>query len=170
MARILGEASQGFTLVEIIIVIVVVGILAVVSVARFTMFNTLKAQAAANKIASDIRSTQQLAAATHDTYRISFDPGNDTYNVKRVSDNAYAKDPFTRANFIVDLKNDPVTAGTDITSASFGGTTGLQFDWQAVPQNATGVNLTTEGAVSVSYKGAAMAVYVRPRTGSVRVQ
>jgi hypothetical protein len=52
----------------------------------------------------------------------------------------------------------------------FGGTAGLQFNWQAVPQNTNGVNLTTEGSVAVSYKGAALTVYVRPQTGTVRVQ
>lgn len=170
MARIIGRSSPGFAMIELVIVVIVVGILAVVSIPRFVMFNTLKVQSAANKIASDIRSVQQLAAATHDTYRISFDTGQDSYEVRRTSDNAYAKDPLTRADFIVNLRTDPVTAGTDITAASFGGTAGVQFDWQAVPQNTAGVNLTSEGFVSVSFKGAGMSVYVRPQTGTVRVQ
>ncbi|MDD4941281.1 MAG: MerR family transcriptional regulator [Candidatus Omnitrophica bacterium] len=170
MARIIGRSGAGFTLIEFVIVIVIVGILAVAAVPRLMVFNSTRARSAANKIASDIRSVQHLAASTHDTYRMIFDVAQDTYEVRRAGDNVYARDPFTRADFIVDLRTDPVMAGTDITGAVFGGTPGLQFNWQAVPQNTNGVDLAAEGAVSLSYKGAAATVYVRPQTGTVRIQ
>ena len=170
MARIIGRSSPGFALIEIVIVIIIVGILAVVAMPRITVFNTVKIDSVTKKISFDIAYMQRLASATHDAYRMSFDVALDKYEIRRSSDNAFAKDPLTGNDFIVDLRNDPVIGGTDIISASFDGTPGFQFDWQSIPQNINGVNLTSEGSVRVSYRGSGSAVYVRPQTGSVRVE
>jgi type II secretory pathway pseudopilin PulG len=170
MARIIGRSSAGLTIIEFVMVVVIIGILAVISIPRFQAFNSIKANSITKKIVSDIRYVQQLAVSTHDTYRISFDTALDTYEVRRASDNVFAKDPFTRNDFSVNFKADPLYGGADITAAAFGSTTGLQFNWQAIPQNANGVNLTVEGSVAVSYKGSALTIYVRPGTGTVRVQ
>jgi len=170
MARIIGRGSPGFTLIEIIMVIVIVSILMAVAVPRFQAFNTVKLNGAVKKIVSDIRYAQQLSLATHDTYRLSFDPSADKYGVLRANDSQYAKDPFSRKDFLVDLKNDKRYGGVDISSASFGGTTGLQFTWDGLVQNTNGANLTSEGSTVISYKGQSMTIYVRPLTGTVRVQ
>ncbi|MCU0651194.1 MAG: hypothetical protein MUC52_03060 [Candidatus Omnitrophica bacterium] len=170
MARIIGRSGAGFTLIEAVMVIVIAGLLVAVSIPRLQSFNTAKLNGAAKKIVSDIRFTQQLSVSTHDTYRISFNTASDSYDIRRVSDSAFAKDPFSRGDFSINLQTDPKYAGTDITSALFNSTQGLQFTWQGTPQNSNGADLTANGTVALSYKGAGMTISVRPYTGSVQVR
>jgi prepilin-type N-terminal cleavage/methylation domain-containing protein len=170
MARIIGRASAGFTLVELIMVIVIVGILAVLAIPRFQAFNTIKLNSAVKKIVSDIRYTQSMAVSSHDMYGITFDTGLERYEVRRVRDNTYAKDPFSRQDFVVNFLTDPLYGGMNIVNASFGGTNQLRFGWNATPLNSNNVSLSAEGAMAVSYRGTGMTIYVSPGTGTVRVQ
>ena len=170
MAHIIGRTSPGFTMIEVVLVVVIVAILAVLSIPSFQAFNTVKLNAAVKKVVSDIRYVQALSVSSHDTYGLTFDANLDQYNVTRTRDNSFAKDPYSHQDFVVNFKTDPVFSGTDITSANFGSTNRLQFDWQAAPQNGNNASLTAEGNVVVSYKGSSMTVYVRPGTGTVHVQ
>lgn len=92
--RVKKKAIAGFTIIELIMVIVIISILAVLALPRFDSFYEIKLNGAVKKIISDIRYAQQMAISRHEDYRVSF-TGN-TYDVRRVSDNAYATSPFTR--------------------------------------------------------------------------
>lgn len=167
MQAILG---RGFTLIELVMVIVIVGVLAALAVPRFNAFSSAKLSSAANKLVSDLRYVQQLAVSRHTTYRVYFDTSLDRYEVRDVSDNSLAKDPFSRQDFIVSFRTDPQFSGVDINTASFGSTAGLLFNWEGVPQNNNSVNLTGEGNVQLRLGGESRTVYVRPGTGTLRVQ
>jgi MSHA pilin protein MshC len=170
MARIIGRSSAGFTLIELVMVIVIVGILAAVAIPRFQAFNTIKLNSAVKKIVSDIRYTQSMAVSSHDMYGMTFDTAAERYEVRRIRDNSFAKDPFSRQDFVVNFITDPLYRGMDISSANFGGLNQLRFDWNATPLNSNNVSLAAEGSVGISYKGAGMTIFVSPGTGTVRVQ
>jgi prepilin-type N-terminal cleavage/methylation domain-containing protein len=168
MEQILGRS--GFTLIELIMVILIMSTLAVLTIPRFKSFYFIQFSGAVKKVVSDIRYVQQLAVSRHEAYRIVFDPAQETYEVRRVSDNSYAVNPFGRNNFLVNFSSDAQYRGVNIVSANFGNTSALRFDWQGVPQNDAGVNLSSEGNVRFSYQDNNMTVYVTPNTGRVRVQ
>ncbi|MFA5100127.1 MAG: MerR family transcriptional regulator [Candidatus Omnitrophota bacterium] len=170
MARIIGRTSAGFTLIEFVMVIVIAGIIAVLAVPRFAAFNTIKLNSAVKKIVSDIRYTQSLAVSSHDMYGMTFDAGQERYEVRRIRDNSYAKDPFSRQDFIVNFATDPLYGGMNIVSAMFGNTNQLRFGWNATPLDANNVPLAAEGSVAVLYRGVSQAIFVRPGTGTIRVQ
>ncbi|MDD5730025.1 MAG: MerR family transcriptional regulator, partial [Candidatus Omnitrophica bacterium] len=73
--QILGRA---FTLIELVMVMVILGILAVLSVPRIESFNSIKLKAAAIKTGSDIRYVQQFSVSRHASSRITFniEPAN----------------------------------------------------------------------------------------------
>lgn len=158
----------GFTIIEVIMVIIIISILAVLALPRFDSFYEIKLNGAVKKIISDIRYTQQLAISCHEDYRISF-TGN-TYDVRRVSDNAYATSPFDRGNLTVNFNTDSQYNGIAISNPTFAGTTNLRFDWNGNPLGSTGANLTTAGQVSFSYHGNSLTVSVEPGTGKVSAQ
>lgn len=162
--------SKGFTIIELVMVIVIVGILAALAVPRFESFYAIKLNGAVKKVVSDIRYVQQLAISRHETYKIIFDTGLDKYEVRRVSDNSFAKDPFSRTDFVVNFNTDPQYKGINLSSAAFGGTAILQFDWQGIPQNGSGTNLSSDGQARLEYHNNSLTIYVTPQTGRARVQ
>ena len=70
--------TRGFTLVEIIMVVVLIGILAVSVVPKFTDTSAISLQGGAAMVRADIRYTQELAMSTHAPKTITFTT-NDTY-------------------------------------------------------------------------------------------
>lgn len=167
MKQIMG---RGFTLLELIIVVVIMGILSALAIPRFESFYTVKLKGAVNNVVSDIRYVQQLAASSHDTYKMTFyvTPAN-RYEVQK-SDNSYAKNPFGHGDFIINFTNDPQYKGIGIDSANINGMNILSFDWNGTPRDANGNTLTAEGQVNLSYQNDSFSVRVTPNTGWVRVQ
>lgn len=71
----------GFTLTEIIMVIILVGIVSVSVVPKFLDTSAFSLEGAAAVVVSDIRYTQELAMSTHTDTSISFAPGAASYTV-----------------------------------------------------------------------------------------
>jgi prepilin-type N-terminal cleavage/methylation domain-containing protein len=70
--------SRGFTLIEIIMVVVLIGILAVSVVPKFVDTSAISLQGGAAMVRADIRYTQELAMSTHAPKTITFTT-NDTF-------------------------------------------------------------------------------------------
>lgn len=168
-------ASLAYTLIELIMVIVIIAILAATALPRFASFHMFMFSGAMKKIVENIRYVQQTAIAKHTNCTIIFNPANETYIAREESPQGSNNwiaitDPFSRANLTIDFINDRQYQGINITDANFGNSPSLRFNWEGLPQNATGVNLSTDGWVNFIYKGNNNTIYVRPNTGRVRVE
>ncbi len=166
-----------FTVLELVMVVVIIGILMVLSLPRFEIFYDIKLQGATKKLASDIRYIQSIAMAQRTNTKIVFDDSADTYRASSCNSNCSIpsnwsplKDPFTRMDLVMSFTSDPQYGGIDIYSVDFGGTNTLRFDWQGIPQDANGNELTTQGAVILRYKDKEMTIRVFPQTGKVRIE
>ena len=161
--RLKGILKRGFTLIELVMVMVIVGILAALAIPRFEGFYAVKLNSAAKKLVTDIRYVQQLAVSRHESYRVLFytSPQN-SYEVRKVSDSSFAKDPFSRNDFIVAYNTNPQYGGVIVESTNFGPPGGLQFDWQGIP-SAGGITL-------LRLKDNRKTVSVTANTGKVVVQ
>jgi len=72
---------EGFTLIEVVTILVVLGILAAVAATRFTGTSTISVRGAAEMIQADIRYAQEAAMAEHTAKSVIFSTGASSYTV-----------------------------------------------------------------------------------------
>ena len=72
---------RGFTIIELMMVVVLIGILAVSVVPKFVDTSGISLVGAAAMVAADIRYTQELAMSTNSSKTIVFTTSNDNYTV-----------------------------------------------------------------------------------------
>jgi prepilin-type N-terminal cleavage/methylation domain-containing protein len=112
---------KGFTLIELIAVLVVVGVLVAAATVKFTSTSTISLRAAAEMIQADIRYTQAEAMATNAARSINFVAGNNYYTVgSETRDLPSGVTIATGRLFTFDSLGEPTAGGGQSVSVSDG--------------------------------------------------
>jgi prepilin-type N-terminal cleavage/methylation domain-containing protein len=131
--------QKGFSLLEMVMVIVIMAILAIAAVVSFSHLTSIRVSEAANKLKADIQYAQSLAMKTRVRCGVIFS-GN-SYTVFENNDTADpAVDPLNQRNYIVNF-NTGEFRGVTITSVNFGGTPVVKFDREGTPYDGNDVAL-----------------------------
>jgi prepilin-type N-terminal cleavage/methylation domain-containing protein len=163
--------QRGVTMVELAIVITILGIVAWVAYPKLTALDEIKLDAAARRVAADLRYAQSKAIGRRMVHGILFEPAAARYTVFAPSVSTPLADPVNRAKILrVDFSSSPEFKGVSISSAAFGSTPGVTFDYFGVPRDTAGTDLGSVGRVVLSYQGASDTVEVIPTTGKVTVR
>jgi prepilin-type N-terminal cleavage/methylation domain-containing protein len=163
--------QRGVTMVELAIVITILGIVAWVAYPKLTALDEIKLDAAARRVAADLRYAQSKAIGRRMVHGILFEPAAARYTVFAPSVSTPLADPVNRAKILrVDFNSSPEFKGVSISSAAFGSTPGVTFDYFGVPRDTAGTDLGSVGRVVLSYQGASDTVEVIPTTGKVTVR
>jgi len=156
---------KGFTLVEILIVVVIISIAALVAVPMFSSAGSMQIRSAANIIAADLEYAKSMAITTGQNYSVVFDTNNETYKVVVVNQNGEDKDivhPVTKkTKYEVNFKNDSRLNRVDIVSA-FGTSNRVTFDYMGSPVEGGSI-------VICSDDGAKADIIVTPVTGYISI-
>ena len=165
------SGRQGVTVIELAIMITILGILAWVAFPKMSPYYELKLDAAARRLASDLRYAQNRSIARRVIHGVLFEPALSRYTVFAPNAASPLTDPMNRDKTLrVDFTSSPEFRGVAITSATFGTTTGVTFDYFGVPRDTAGVDLASTGRVILSYQGLSDTVDVTPATGKVVVR
>ncbi len=129
------KSSPGFTLMELIIVIVIVGILSALSVPRITgLLTSMQMKAAREKILDDLKYIENYAISHHDTTWIVIDQPNNSYALyagPSAGDRQLLRDPSTNQNAVINVG--AMFNGIYISQVNFGGSNEVFFNWYGSP-------------------------------------
>ena len=125
----LKKATPGFSLTELIVMIVLIGIFAAMAMTRTsTGMTTIQVQIAIDQITTDIDYSKSMAFARHDTITLVFSTTLEQYTIYNGPDgsrSAITDFPNSTNGVISFDQSDFIEV--NITSANFGGSEELQF-------------------------------------------
>ena len=159
------RSDEGFTLVEVLIVVAIIGIAGAVVVPQMLRSGTLTAQAAGRMIIADLLFAQNEAMARQEPRRLVFDQGNNRYRLTDDSNNTlgvrWKAGGAGAANYVVDLANDARFRGVALDAVDFGGEAFIEYDDLGAPTSGGSVELV---GPNVRYR-----ISVTPFTGRVTI-
>jgi prepilin-type N-terminal cleavage/methylation domain-containing protein len=162
---------EGFTVIELALVLTLVGILAWIAYPRFASVYEVKLDAAAGRVAADLRYAQSRSIGTRTVHGILFEPALARYTVFAPVAGSPVSDPSDLSRPLrVDFARKTEYQGVAIASATFGSTSGVKFDYFGVPLDTAGTELAAPGRVVLTYQGFTDTVEVTPGTGAVSVR
>jgi Tfp pilus assembly protein FimT len=173
--------QYGLSYIEIVIVVIILGVVAVAAMPMLSSNDPAKLDNAANEVANAIRFAQAEAIRTKISYGINTDATNERIRVYRLSGTTPTYDiyhPIDKKLYNIQMKMDTYVAGIDLVSANFvfGGastsSTNLDFSAEGSPKvtSAGRDYLLTSGTITLSYQGQQRVISIAPMTGRVTIQ
>jgi prepilin-type N-terminal cleavage/methylation domain-containing protein len=150
------RSGGGFTLIELVTVLVIVAIIAGTAAPAMNSIGETRAAMAGRQLLRDCSFARQWSIATGTRTWVVFDVSAETWSV-------LAEDPASPGRAGATVMTDPatgrpftVTMGegsfvqVEVVSASFDGDVEIGFDWLGRPLNATEASLSATGTVTLT--------------------
>tara|TARA_B100000427_G_C15512492_1_gene596827 strand:+ start:780 stop:1274 length:495 start_codon:yes stop_codon:yes gene_type:complete len=146
LKKLIKETTSGFTLTELIIIIILIGIFATMAMMRTRDgVSTIQQQIAIDQITSDIDLVKSMAFAKHDTITIVFSTNNEQYTIFVGPDGSRtALSDFPNSNNGVISFDNATFRNVNISNANFSGTSELQFLPLGEPKSGGSIVLNTK--------------------------
>ncbi len=164
------RAPMGFSLIELLIVIVILGIAAAIAVPMISSAASMQIRAAGSMVAADLEYAKSMAISRGQMYSVVFDAGNETYEI-RDPNNSVIGHPIKKGfTYVVDFANDGRLDRVDVVSANFDGETTIGFDYLGSPYSVGGSSSAlNSGVISLQAGGISKTVTIEAVTGFISV-
>ncbi len=146
--------SEGFTFVEIIIVIVIVGIISVfVAPKIYDNYVNRRINSAAKQILADLRFAQSVAMTDHDSTWVEFDDNQNLYKLYSGSTKATRTlvEKSSGAGSYIRQLNEGEFNNVTITGLSIGNDKSIAFDWFGNTSDSGSIILSNEVTITVEW-------------------
>ena len=162
------ERCCAFTMIEILIVVVIIGMAAMLAIPMFSSAASVQVCSAADIIAADMEYAKSMAISKGRNFSVVFDQTSESYSIKDQS-GAVIKHPVKKGfDYIVDFSSDSRLDKVDIVNVDFDGTGEIRFDYLGSPYNGSG-NPLNSGTISLRAGGASSTITVEPVTGFISI-
>lgn len=163
------QGRGGFTLIELMIVMVILAIAAAIAVPMVSSAGSIQLRSAVNMVAADLEYAKSLAIGTGQRHSVVFDAANETYRITDAS-GATVTHPLKKGSnsYVVNFSTEGRLDQVDIVDASFDGSNVVSFDYLGSPYNGTGASLAS-GVITLQAGGVTRTVTVEPVTGFVSI-
>jgi Tfp pilus assembly protein FimT len=163
MMKNVKTKTQAFTLVEVMIMVIIVGIIAAIAIPMYTSAASVQLSAAANMIASDLEYAKSMAISTGKTYQVVFNTAAATegYSLKNSTGTTIANPVRVGQDYIISFASDGRLNKVDIASTTFGGT--ISFDYLGTPS-------VNNGEVVLTAEGSTIKVKIESVTGYITIE
>jgi len=157
-------AARGFTLIEILIVIVILAIAAMTAIPMMGSAASVQIRSAGNMIAADLEYAKSLAISKGQNFWVVFDEGAESYSIEgldTVGNRITIPHPVKKGfPYVIDFQDEGL-GRVEIADADFVGASEVKFDYLGSPDKGGTVHLQA-GTMSAT-------VSVEPVTGYITV-
>lgn len=162
--------EDGFTLIEIIVVLVILVIAALLAVPMLGSAADMQVRSAANLIAADIEYAKSLAITRQEKFSVVFSTDSDSYEVQDQTSTAIDNPRRHGYPLAVVFPDDSRVSRVDITSADFDPDSSqtITFDYLGSPYSGT-ITPLTSGQITLQSDTITMTVNVEPVTGYITI-
>jgi len=160
----------GFTLIEMLIVLVILSIAAAIAVPMMSSAASMQIRAAGGVVAADLEYAKSMAISRGQRYAVVFDTANESYEIRDVN-NVVIEHPIKKgSNYVVDFTSDGRLDRVDITGANFDGFAKITFDYLGSPYSGNaGATAMNSGTITLEAGDLTKTVTVEPVTGFISV-
>lgn len=160
---------RGFTLVELLIVIVIISIAALTAVPMMSSAASMQIRSAANMLAADLEYAKSMAISRAQYFSVVFDAGADSYRIEDQYGNVLPHPVKKGFSYVIDFQNDGRLNKVDIVSVDFDSTSKVTFDYLGSPYNGT-LGPLNNGVINLQAGSTNTTITVEPVTGYISIQ
>ncbi len=162
--------NYGFTLAEMLVVIVILGIAAMVVIPSIGNTTDMQATSAARQLVSDLLFAQTYSISQKQPYQVVFDAANESYEVQESSTSSVITHPITKMPYQMSFLANKHLKNVRITSVDFDSGNLVKFNSLGMPYNSAGSQLAARGTVILTVGTHNITVTVEPVSGRINAQ
>ncbi len=156
------DKSGGFTVIELLIVVVIIAIAALLAVPMITSAAGIQVRSAANMVAADLEYAKSMAISRGQDFSVVFDEAGDSYRIKNQDVDPIPHPVKKGFDYLIDFRGDSRLDKVDIADVDFNSTGLVTFDCLGSPDSG--------GIITLQAGGTTMRISVEPVTGFISIQ
>ena len=160
--------SSGFTVIELIIVVVILSIAALTAVPMMSSAASVQIRSAANMLTADLEYAKSMAISRGQNFSVVFDKNAESYRIEDQNGSVIAHPVKKGFPYEINFSNNGRLNKVDIVDANFDGTSEVKFDYLGSPYNGSGSPLNS-GVISLQAGGTTATITVEPVTGFISI-
>ncbi len=158
--NVLHLDKLGFTIVEIIIVVVILSIAALTAIPLMSSASSIQIRSAVNLIAADLEYAKSMAISRGQYFYVVFNESTNSYQIEDQNRNVIQHPVKKGFSYIMNFPSDKRLNKVDITNVTFPSDT-VRFDCLGSPDNGGTITLNTNGTIAT--------ISVEPVTGYISI-